>query len=411
MTFTPTLGARMPAADAARPDAALPGIVGTSPAMREVYRLTRLVAPTRPACLIVGETGTGKELIARAVHQLSAAGRRPVRPRQLRRLAESLLESELFGHVKGAFTGAIDNKTGRFEAAHGGTIFLDEISSMSAEAPGQAAARAAGERSSSGSARAAPSASTSGVVAATNQLLEDEIEAGRFRDDLYYRLNVVPIYLPPLRERREDIPRWRGFFLKRHAERAPPRRAGADRRGARRCCWRTTGRATSANWRTTWSGRSCWPTAAPLTPELLAPPGRRRAAAGGAGRARRRRPAGADPAGGAAGRRRPLPDGRRCTSASSAAVERELIEQVLQRCDGVQVKAAKRLGINRNTLHKKVTEYGASRVTRTPALPRENHPSGERPASAGWSRAADQPADAAVPPRPPGKTLAKAGIG
>src|SRR3954452_17525658 len=114
-------------------DTPLPDIVGTSLAMREVYRRTRLVAPTRASVLIVGETGTGKELIARAVHRLSPRADGPYVRVNCGALSESLLESELFGHVKGAFTGAIDNKTGRFEAAHGGTIFLDEISSMSAK--------------------------------------------------------------------------------------------------------------------------------------------------------------------------------------------------------------------------------------------------------------------------------------
>src|SRR5262245_23404817 len=112
-------------------DAELPSIVGSSPAMLEVYRLTRLVAPTRASVLLVGETGTGKELVARAIHRLSPRADGPYVRVNCGALAESLLESELFGHIKGAFTGAVDNKTGRFEAAHGGTIFLDEISSMS----------------------------------------------------------------------------------------------------------------------------------------------------------------------------------------------------------------------------------------------------------------------------------------
>src|SRR5439155_478118 len=112
-------------------DAPLDDIVGDSPAMRAVYRRTRLVAPSKTSVLLVGETGTGKELIARAVHRLSPRADGPYVRVNCGALSESLLESELFGHVKGAFTGAIDNKTGRFEAAHGGTIFLDEISSMS----------------------------------------------------------------------------------------------------------------------------------------------------------------------------------------------------------------------------------------------------------------------------------------
>src|SRR4029077_183941 len=133
-------------------------------------------------------------------------------------------ESELFGHVKGAFTGAIDNKTGRFEAAHGGTIFLDEIASMSPKLQVKLL-RVLQEREFERVGESRTIRVDTRVIAATNQLLEDEIEAGRFRDDLYYRLNVVPIQLPPLRERREDIPALARFFLERYSEenrRDPP---------------------------------------------------------------------------------------------------------------------------------------------------------------------------------------------
>src|SRR3954454_14586286 len=193
-------------------EAELPGIVGTGAAMREVYRLTRLVAPTPTSVLLVGETGTGKEMVARAVHRLSPRADGPYVRVNCGALAESLLESELFGHVKGAFTGAIDNKTGRFEAAHGGTIFLDEISSMSAKLQVKLL-RVLQEKEFERVGESRTIRVDTRVVAATNQFLEDEIDSGRFRDDLYYRLNVVPIYLPPLRERRDDIPALARYFL------------------------------------------------------------------------------------------------------------------------------------------------------------------------------------------------------
>src|ERR1700719_3728152 len=205
-------------------DAPLPGVVGDSPAMRGVYRLVRLVASSRASVLLVGETGTGKELAARAIHHLSPRGDGPYVRVNCGALSESLLESELFGHVKGAFTGAVDNKTGRFEAAHTGTIFRDEISSMSPKLQVKLL-RVLQENEFERVGESRTIRVDTRVVAATNQLLEDEIEAGRFRDDLYYRLNVVPVYLPPLRDRREDIPALAKFFLDHYSEenrRDPP---------------------------------------------------------------------------------------------------------------------------------------------------------------------------------------------
>src|SRR5229473_973345 len=198
-------------------DASLPGIVGDGPAMREVYRLTRLVAPTRASVLLVGETGTGKEVIARAIHRLSPRADGPYVRVNCGALNESLLESELFGHIKGAFTGAIDNKTGRFEAAHYGTIFLDEISSMSPKLQVKLL-RVLQEKEFERVGESRTIRVDTRVIAATNQSLEDEIRAGRFREDLYYRLNAVAIRLPPLRERREDIQDLAVFFLERYSE-------------------------------------------------------------------------------------------------------------------------------------------------------------------------------------------------
>jgi Nif-specific regulatory protein len=337
------------------PDAPLPEIVGTSPAMREVYRLIRLAAPTQASVLLVGETGTGKELAARAVHRLSHRHDGPYVRVNCGALAESLLESELFGHVKGAFTGAIENKTGRFEAAHGGTIFLDEISSMSHKLQVKLL-RVLQEQEFERVGESKTVHVDARVVAATNVLLEDEIKAGRFRDDLYYRLNVVPIYLPPLRERREDIPALARFFLEKHSE--ENRRDAPD----------LTPDVIRVLLEHDWPGNVrelenymeravVLTTGRTLAPNLLAPPGR--------GVRRWRSPRG----GAAAGNDlqgliqqlvrlgiQTLPKGtlnRRIVE----GVERELIEQVMEECDRVQVKAAERLGINRNTLHKKVSEY------------------------------------------------------
>src|SRR4029077_18174496 len=195
----------------------LPGVIGCSPGLRNVARITRQVAPSRACVLIVGETGTGKELIARAVHDLSPRSTGPYIRVNCGALTESLLESELFGHVKGSFTGAVDNRTGRFEAAHTGSIFLDEINSTSPKLQVKllrVLQEGEFERVGDNNTKKVDTR----IITATNRDLLDEIEADRFREDLYYRLNVVPIYVPPLRERREDIEPLVLFFLERFAE-------------------------------------------------------------------------------------------------------------------------------------------------------------------------------------------------
>ena len=166
--------------------------------MLDVYRMTRKVAPTAATVLLTGETGTGKELIARALHELSPRATGPFIRVNCGALSESLLESELFGHAKGAFTSANENRTGRFEAAHGGTIFLDEINSVSYQLQVKLL-RVLQEHEFERVGDTRTIRVDVRVIAATNVDLQDEITAGRFREDLVYRLNVIPIYLPALR--------------------------------------------------------------------------------------------------------------------------------------------------------------------------------------------------------------------
>jgi DNA-binding NtrC family response regulator len=337
-------------------ETALPGVIGCSPALQEVVRTTRRVSPSRACVLIVGETGTGKELIARAIHDLSPRATGPYVRVNCGALTESLLESELFGHVKGSFTGAHDNRTGRFEAAHAGSIFLDEINSTSPKLQVKllrVLQEGEFERVGDNNTKKVDTR----IVAATNRDLQEEIEAGRFREDLYYRLNVVPIYLPPLRERREDVESLVLFFLTRYAEQ--------NRREMRRVHPEAMRLLREHDWpgnirelqnyveRAVILG-----TGGELQVEHLPPQLRGQVV-----------PRPIRPKAGVTD----LPalcaelvrQGVRAAGPSSndlydrivGRVERELIQQVLQACDRVQIKAAARLGINRNTLHKKLSEF------------------------------------------------------
>jgi DNA-binding NtrC family response regulator len=192
-------------------------LIGTSPAMREIFALIRKVAGTRSNILITGESGTGKEVVARTLHFVGTRASKPFIPVNCTAIPEGLLESELFGHVRGAFTGAHASKRGLFEEADGGTLFLDEIGDMG---PGLQSKLlrvlqdgeirpVGGNRAISIDAR---------IITATNKDLRAELEAGRFRQDLFYRLNVIPLHIPPLRERRADIPPLAEAFLRKHAD-------------------------------------------------------------------------------------------------------------------------------------------------------------------------------------------------
>jgi two-component system, NtrC family, response regulator AtoC len=190
-------------------------MVGTSLAMQEVYKLIGRVAGADATVLLSGETGTGKELVAEVIHENSVRAEEVMVKVNCAALPETLLESELFGHEKGAFTGAISQHHGRFELADGGTIFLDEVGEMSPNTQKKLLRvlqegefqRVGGSETLTADVR---------VIAATNKNLEREVEEGRFRDDLYYRLNVIRVMLPPLRERRDDIPLLTAHFLDRH---------------------------------------------------------------------------------------------------------------------------------------------------------------------------------------------------
>jgi len=192
-------------------------IIGTSKKMQEIYRLIGKVAPTNSTVLITGESGTGKELIARAIHFNSQRKERQFVPVDCAVLSENLLESELFGHVKGSFTGAVVTKPGLFEVADGGSLFLDEIGNISLAMQSKLL-RFIQEREFTPVGGTKLKKVDVRLVAATNSDLQEKIKEGAFREDLFYRLNIVPISLPPLRERKEDIPLLAMHFLKKYCQ-------------------------------------------------------------------------------------------------------------------------------------------------------------------------------------------------
>ncbi len=333
----------------------IPGLIGSGAAMEQVYRLTRQVAKSNASVLLLGETGTGKELIAKAIHRLSPRGSGPFIRVNCGALAENLLESELFGHVRGAFTGAIDNRTGRFEAAHTGTVFLDEVNSTSPKLQVKLL-RVLQEHEFERVGDTQTIRVDTRVIAASNRDLMEETEAGRFREDLYYRLNVVTIYLPPLRERREDIPALVGHFLKIYNEenyRHVPHVEAAAMQALQDYSW-------PGNVRELQNYIERAVVLAPgdeLTRDLLP-----EAVLGGRPRRiGRLRTADVETLASELVQQGIEAAGTSAENLYAAVVnrvERELIVQVMAACDNVQIKAAERLGINRNTLHKKLNEYG-----------------------------------------------------
>jgi two-component system nitrogen regulation response regulator GlnG len=333
----------------------LGGIVGGGPAMQQIFKAVGKVAGTDLTVLLRGESGTGKELIARAIHENSRRKGRAFVPVNCAAIPRELLESELFGHEKGAFTGAVAARRGRFEQADGGTVFLDEVGDMDLSLQTKLLRvlqerrieRLGGEGSVPVDVR---------IVAATNQDLEGAVALRAFREDLFYRLNVVTIHLPPLRDRREDIPALVTHFLTAFAreEQAAPKVFSPDALD-RLTAYRWPGNVRELE--------NVVKRAAALTPTSLVLPdhlpdaiqkggGSEDAAAGP-------EEFPVDWMRGEIARRKDALDGR-LREHFVACVERPLLTLVLRRTGGNQVKAAELLGMNRNTLRKRIKALGVA---------------------------------------------------
>lgn len=312
------------------------GIVGRSPVMREVFDAIERVAPSETTVLIAGETGTGKELVARALHERSERSTGPFVPVNCASLSEGVLESELFGHVRGAFTGAESDKTGLFEAANGGTLFLDEVGDMSLRLQ-QRLLRVLQEREVLPVGATKPVEVSGRVIAATHRDLAEEVEGGRFREDLFYRLRVFSIELPPLRKRSGDVPVLVEAALERLRGRAPDRTPDSCSTFAMKLLTRYA-----------WPGnvRELF---AVIESAAIRADGRRIEAHHLPEEVRRTKGI-ADPEAGARTRHR--------APSATPEDERSEIEAALQEAGGMREKAAQLLGMSRTTLWRRMKELG-----------------------------------------------------
>lgn len=349
-------GSRAPAGEEA--GAAIPGegdrmpLVGRSPAMQGVYRMITRVLRNDLTVLITGESGTGKELVAEAIHELGNRRTGPFVAVNTAAIPADLVESELFGHEKGAFTGAIAQAIGKFEQANGGTLFLDEIGDMPAEAQTRLlrALQSGRIRRVGGRQEIAVNVR---IIAATHRDLTPMIAAGTFREDLFYRLNVVPIVLPPLRERREDIAALAQHFLVQAAEDGLPRRV-------------LSAEALERLEQRTWRGNVRELRNVVYRLALMAREERIDAESVGDIIGPEITPASVPGEGGQGGFGAALagwltaesPPPGSLYHRALAAFEKPLIEYALGRTGGNQLRAAQLLGINRNTLRKRIGELG-----------------------------------------------------
>jgi two-component system response regulator PilR (NtrC family) len=321
----------------------LDNIIGASPAMEKLKQTIRTVASTQSTVLVYGESGTGKELVARAVHTCSPRAAEPFVSINCGAFPETLLESELFGYVKGAFTGATQNKRGLFEVADAGTIFLDEIGEMNLTMQVKLL-RVLQERCVRPVGGTDEISIDVRVIAATNRDLERQVAENTFREDLYYRLSVIPITVPPLRERREDLPLLVNHFVKKYAP------------GAGKNISRVTPDSLSALANYDWPGNVrqlenaieravALETGDELKVELPVERARARAAAAGAGADTISVPAGAV-----------LPDGMDMEK-YVAEIERSLLKSALQQSNGVQTRAADVLKISYRSFRHLMKKY------------------------------------------------------
>jgi two-component system response regulator PilR (NtrC family) len=313
-------------------------LIGRSPAIEEVRQLVAKVAPARSTVLIAGESGTGKELLARSIHEQGGHREQPFVAINCGAIPEGLIESELFGHEKGSFTGAVEAKPGLFEVAGAGTIFLDEVGEL--PPPVQVKLlRALQERKIRRVGGSADIPVNARIVAATNRDLAEEVRAGRFREDLYYRLNVIQIRMPPLRERREDVPLFLEHYLQRFAAELGRPAVRLSPEAARLlAAWAYPGNVRELANVVERAATLCegeLVQATDLPPALRGP--------GGA-------PA-AEPAAA-------VPEGGLDLQAHLDAVERRILEQALERTGGVKTEAARLLSLTFRSLRYRLAKYG-----------------------------------------------------
>ena len=312
----------------------LENIIGRSAAMEEVFDLVRQVAPSRATVLILGESGTGKELIAKATHQLSPRRNQPMVTVHCAALSSTLLESELFGHEKGAFTDARERRIGRFEQAEGGTLFLDEIGDIDASTQVKLL-RFLGERTFERVGSNKTLSADVRVLAATNKNLVALVKAGTFREDLFFRLRIVEIHLPPLRERRSDIPMLAQAFVKESAK--------VNGKAVKVI----SPEAMDVLMNYPWPG-NVRELAAAIEGAVVLSRGDRITPRELPANVRNNEPTGA----GAAVPGTPVP------AETVREAEKQLIVRALKEADGNRTAAARRIGISRRTLHRKLKEYG-----------------------------------------------------